>query len=223
MTDPKTDGSRRTFLKSVGIFSGVVAAARAAASNDDPFDALSPGVWRNSRMNGLVMIRHPEPAGLTPRAKIVRPGEPGEPLVATGQVFEPDCKTPVAGATVYAYNTDAQGYYGENRREYPPRIYGWMKTDNIGHFELLTIKPGRYPGMHVPAHIHFSLWGGGYPPQWVDELRFDGDSYLTPDMLAQDRTRGGFATIRRLTRNSDGVLHCSFAIRLQHESNFSEG
>jgi protocatechuate 3,4-dioxygenase beta subunit len=75
--------------------------------------------------------------------------------------------------------------------------------------------------MHVPAHIHFSLWGAGYPPQWVDELRFSGDSYLTAAEVAEDKARGKFATIQSLTRSSDGVLRCSFNIRLQRESNFS--
>jgi protocatechuate 3,4-dioxygenase beta subunit len=123
---------------------------------------------------------------------------------------------------VCVYNTDAQGYYGEDHKEYPPRLYGWMKTEDMGRFELLTIKPGRYPGMHVLAHIHFALWGAGYAPQWVEELRFEGDSYLTPAMVAEDRARGEFAMIQPLTRGSDGVLHCPFRIRLQRESNFSE-
>jgi hypothetical protein len=214
------DFSRRAFLHSLGVI-GVLSAPARGATDDDPFTALPPEVWRNARYNGLVMIRHPAPATITWQAKIVPPGEPGEPLVVDGQVFAPDGKTPVPGITVYAYNTDAQGFYGENHKPYPPRLYGWMKTDNLGKFELHTIKPGRYPGMHVPAHIHFTLWGAGYPPQWVDELRFEGDSYLTPAMIADQRGRGEFATIQPLTRSSDGVLRCSFHIRLRSESNFS--
>ena len=151
---------------------------------------------------------------------IVKAGEPGERLMVTGQVFGLNGRTPVPGITVYAYNTDAQGYYGENHKAYPPRLYGWMKTDGAGCFELLTIRPGRYPAMQVPAHIHFALWGGGYPPQWVDELRFEEDPYLTPAMIAEDKTRGQFATIQRFGRRADGLLHCSFRIRLQNHSNF---
>src|ERR1039458_8660758 len=70
--------------------------------------------------------------------------------------------------------------YGENRTEYPPRIYGWMKTNAAGGFELRTIHPGCYPGMRVPAHVHFVLWGGGYPLQWTEELKFEGGRYITP-------------------------------------------
>jgi protocatechuate 3,4-dioxygenase, beta subunit len=221
MTDFRPDASRRRFLQGLGAFSALIPLGRGATS-DDPFDALPPGAWRNARRNGLVMIRHPAPANIASHAKITQPDEPGEPLMVKGQVFASDGKTPAPAVTVYAYNTDAQGYYGEHHAEYPPRLYGWMKTDDAGRFELVTIKPGRYPGMHVPAHIHFSLWGGGYPPQWVDELRFEGDSYLTPAMIAEDRVRGEFATIQRLTRSPDGVLHCSFRIRAQSMSNFSE-
>jgi protocatechuate 3,4-dioxygenase beta subunit len=91
------------------------------------------------------MIRHPAPAGTTSHATLVKPGEPGDPLAVTGQVFAPNGKTPAAGVTVYAYNTDAQGYYGENRTGYPPRIYGWMKSDAAGRFDLATIRPGTIP------------------------------------------------------------------------------
>lgn len=145
---------------------------------EQPFDSLPPSLWKNQRQNGLIMIRRPAPARLESKLKIVSSAEPGEPLVVEGQVFAPDGVTPVEGITVYAYNTDAQGYYGENRMAYPPRLYGWMKTDAAGKFELSTIRPGPYPNMSIPAHIHFTLWGAGYPLQWVEELRFKGDPYL---------------------------------------------
>jgi hypothetical protein len=77
-----------------------------------------------------------------------------------------------------------------------------------------------YPGMHVPAHIHLSLWGEGYPLQWVDELRFEGDHYITPAMRSEDANKGPYRTIQRLVRGDDGVLRCSYKIRLQSRSNF---
>jgi protocatechuate 3,4-dioxygenase beta subunit len=208
---------RRSFLQSIAILG--LATGRGRAS-DDPVAALSPEIWRNARRNGLVMIRHPAPDGTTSHATLVKPGEPGDPLAVTGQVFVPDGKTPAAGVTVYAYNTDAQGYYGENRTGYPPRIYGWMKSDSAGRFDLATIKPGHYPNMQVASHIHFSFWGCGYPPQWVDELRFEGDPYLTPAMIDEDRAHGDFATIQPLTRSSDRGLHCTVRFKLQRTCNF---
>lgn len=127
---------------------------------------------------------------------------------------------PPPGVTVYAYHTDAQGSYGENHREYPPRLYGWMKTDAAGRFELQTIRPGHYPGMRVPAHVHCELWGGGYPLQWTDELRFAGDSYLTEAMAAEDSGRGEFRTIQPVTRGDDAAWHCNFKILPQTHTNF---
>jgi protocatechuate 3,4-dioxygenase beta subunit len=215
-----TKDTRRQFLVKAACLSSVSMAAQRLAA-EEPFDTLPESVLRNARRNGLIMIHRPAPSHLSWRTKIVTDREPGEPLIVAGQVIAPDGLAPAPDVTVYAYNTDAEGYYGENHKEYPPRIYGWMKTDTSGRFELRTIRPGRYPGMHVPAHIHFSLWGGGYPLQWTDELKFQGDSYITPDALAEDAQRREFHTIVRLTRDEDKIWRCNFKIKLQRESNFS--
>jgi protocatechuate 3,4-dioxygenase, beta subunit len=207
---------RSFFLKTAGF----AAAARLLPAQDDPFSSLPATVWQNARHNGLVMIHRPSPALLFSRAQIAQADEPGDPLIVQGQVFAPDGRTPAPGVTVYAYNTDAQGYYGENHKDYPPRIYGWMKTDIAGRFQLRTIRPGNYPGMQVPAHIHFELWGAGYPLQWTEELKFAGDRFLTPDALARDAQLGDLRTIQPLTRAKNDLLHCAFQIRLQRATNF---
>jgi len=196
----------------------VVGALRLRA--EEPFDSLPASLWKNARQNGLVMIHRPAPSQLAWQTQIVKKGEPGEPLMVTGRVLAPDGRTPAGDVTVYAYNTDAEGYYGENRAEYPPRIYGWMKTDATGRFELRTIRPGCYPGMRVPAHVHFVLWGGGYPLQWTEELRFEGGRYITPELVREDAKLGDFHTIQRLSRAGDGVLRCGLQIRIGRESNF---
>jgi protocatechuate 3,4-dioxygenase beta subunit len=208
--------TRRMFLKAVAAC-GFAMPAKA----EEPFDSLPEDVRRNGRRNGLVMIRHPVPAALSWRSEIAAGNEPGERLVVSGQVFAPDGHVAAPGVTVYAYNTDAQGYYGANRTEYPPRLYGWMRTNEAGRFELHTIYPGSYPGMRVPRHVHFCLWGAGYPLQWVEELRFEGDPYLTQSMITEDERRGEFPTIQRLTRDGNGTLRCGFKMRLLRESNFS--
>lgn len=162
----------------------------------------------------------PEPPGTTRTATIVPSGEPGEPLVVSGRVFAPDGEHTVAGVIVYAYNTDKNGYYSPDGSVGHPRLKGYMKTDAEGSFELHTILPGRYPGMHIPAHVHFNMWGSGYPVQWADELRFDDDSYLTPAMKSESEARGKFATIRPLSRDKDGIYHCEVNLRLQEKSNY---
>jgi protocatechuate 3,4-dioxygenase beta subunit len=202
--------SRRSFLlKSAGL----ALAGRLQAQQ--PFDSLPASAWKNARRNGLIMIHRNTPSELSSLAHITAPGEPGEPLVVAGQIFRPDGRTPAAGVTVYAYNTDAEGYYEANRTEYPPRIYGWMKTDGEGRFELRTIRPGRYPDMRTPAHVHFELWGGGYPLQSGGAVQFAGDSYLTADMLADDASLAKFRTIREVRGG-----RCEFQMRLGSECTF---
>src|SRR5260370_26157033 len=99
-------------------------------------------------------------------------------------------------------------------RRVSPRLYGCMKTDANGWSELLTILPGSYPGTQVPAHIHFTLWGAGFPLQWVDELRFEGDRFITPAMLEKADGEGEFRTIQRLIR--DIYHHAGTAVLAFH-------
>ena len=162
----------------------------------------------------------PEPPDTAWKATIVTPDEPGDPLVVSGRVFAPDGERTVAGVVVYAYNTDKNGYYSPDGKVGHPRLKGYMKTDADGRFELHTIIPGRYPGRQIPAHVHFNLWGAGYPVQWTEELRFAGDSYLTDAMKKESEVRGKFATIRPITRDSNGVYHCEINLRLLDKSNF---
>ena len=162
----------------------------------------------------------PEPPDAKWTATIVAAREPGGALVVVGRIFAPDGQRPVAGVVVYAYNTDKHGYYSPDGKVGHPRLKGYMKTDVEGRFELHAICPGRYPGMHIPAHVHFNLWGAGYPVQWAEELRFEGDSYLTEAMKSESETRGKFATIRPLSRDKDGVYHSEINLRLQEKSNY---
>jgi len=162
----------------------------------------------------------PEPSNTKWIATIVPSGEPGDPLMVAGRVFASDGQHTVSGVAVYAYNTDKDGYYSPDGKVGHPRLQGYMKTDSDGRFELRTIRPGRYPGMYIPAHVHFNLWGAGYPVQWTEELRFEGDSYLTEAMKSESEARGKFATIRPLSRDKDGVYHCEINLRLQEKSNY---
>lgn len=213
--------NRRSFLLALtAAIAAALAPLQAEQDQNDPFTGLSPNALEHARTNGLVMIHRPTPPNLSWTTQITKDEEPGERLVVEGQVFRPDGRTPAPGVIVYAYNTDAQGYYGENHTEYPPRIYGWMQTDASGRFELHTIRPGRYPGMRVPAHVHLELWGGGYPLQWTDGLRFEGDPYLTADMIAADERLGEFRRIQPLARGTDGAWHCRMQIKLQTTTTF---
>jgi hypothetical protein len=210
--------NRRQFLEGAIALTALPKIASLGApspSTTDPFAILPASAWARARQNGLCMVSRDIPGRILREASIVDAGEPGQRLAVHGRVFAPDGITPAGGVVVYAYNTDAEGYYGANRTELPPRIRGWMKTDGAGAFELRTVFPGHYPNMRIPAHIHFTLWGGGYPLQWVDDLRFTGDTYLTREETSEDRDKGRFATIQPVV---GGV--CTFSIRLANECNF---
>jgi protocatechuate 3,4-dioxygenase beta subunit len=151
---------------------------------------------------------------------IAGPDEPGERIVISGQVFAPDGEAPVPGIIGYAYHTDATGHYTKTGAMRPPRLQGWAKTDAEGRFEFRTVRPAAYPGRSIPAHVHFILWGAGYPRQWVDELRFEGDPFVTSHMLREAATAGKFAAVRPLEPGTDGALHCTINFCVQRVSNF---
>jgi protocatechuate 3,4-dioxygenase beta subunit len=147
-------------------------------------------------------------------ASMLPPGEPGTSLVVHGRVVQPDGRTPAAGVIVYAYQTDARGYYNE-ARDAPPRLRAWVKTDARGEFTLRTVRPGQYPGRSVPAHVHFQAWGHGYEPQWTTELLFGDDPTIGERQRADSAALGEFGFIHDAKNAAGGGLEVSHAIRLK--------
>jgi protocatechuate 3,4-dioxygenase beta subunit len=74
--------------------------------------------------------------------------------------------------------------------------------------------------MTIPAHVHFHVWGPGYPLQWTPELQFAGDKFLKPEQIAASDALGKFANVQPLQASKDGVLHCTFNIRISSVSNY---
>ncbi len=163
----------------------------------------------------------PPSASLSWQARIAPPDEPGEPLIISGRVFDPDGRQPVANVVVYAYHTDVKGLYTPSGAARPPRLQGWARTDTDGRYEFRTIRPAPYPGDGPPAHVHFHLGGAGYPRQEAEELRFEGDPKLTKDMIELSRREGRFGGVRPLARGADGVWRCTFDLRLKRDSKVS--
>jgi hypothetical protein len=89
------------------------------------------------------------------RAHVTGPGEPGEPLIVTGRILNAPGKTPAAGAVLTVYQTDAKGIYGtgQGHPSTITRLRGKLTAGPQGQYEIVTIKPGHYPGGGVPAHI----------------------------------------------------------------------
>jgi protocatechuate 3,4-dioxygenase beta subunit len=154
------------------------------------------------------------------KTKMVADDEPGEPLLLSGTIFQPDGVTPAEGITLFVYHTDTRGYYYPNQFEggqrMKPRLRGWMRTRDDGRYEFRTIKPGGYPGRTDPAHIHVTLSGPGYPEYWIDSYWFEGDSRITAEQRAKLSGRGGFHSIIALKRDEQGVLKGNRNLKLEH-------
>jgi len=134
------------------------------------------------------MIKVNSDAGIL---KITTPEEPGKKIRVLGTVSGKDGK-PVAGALVYLYQTDAKGWYaadaphvlqneGDTRHA---RLFGYVKTDSKGKFELYTVKPSGYPSSDLPAHIHVHVSATGYDG-FVNEFLFDDDERLVGNIREQ--------------------------------------
>ena len=125
---------------------------------------------------------HEAPAGAPSTGRVVLQGEPGMPLRVSGVVVGP-AGSPISRASLYVFQTDAEGYYGvkpvsDNRN---PRLKLFLRSDEDGGWSFDTIKPGSYPNSRVPPHIHFEVSAPGHASR-VFEIVFEGDSFVTPEM-----------------------------------------
>jgi len=150
-----------------------------------------------------------------PKTTITAKEEPGERLIVSGRVFGKDGRTPLAGASVYVYHTDAKGLYTPGTNDSKnPRLRGYMRTDGQGRYEFTTIKPAPYPGNTIPAHIHYVVTAPEYKER-IFEIVFEGDPLIN-DRIRADAARdeSGFS-IRPLERDNQGVLRCTQDVRLR--------
>jgi len=151
------------------------------------------------------------------RITIAAKDEPGERLIVTGQLFGPDGKTPLAGGSVYVYHTDAKGLYtpdtNDNRN---PRLRGYMRTDAQGRYEYSTIKPAPYPNNQIAAHIHYVVNAPGYMER-IFEIVFEGDPNINERMRNDAAKEGSAFSIRTLTRDQQGVWHCTQDIKMRKQ------
>ena len=135
--------------------------------------------------------------------------EPGERLIVSGRVL--DGSKPVAGTSIYVFQTDVEGRYALDRTgndaEENPRLHGAMRSDGDGRYEFETVRPGHYGGN--PAHVHYIVRASGYKPRLLD-LWFEDD----PELAAR-RSAGrpeiplnfprNAVAIRPVTRDADGT------------------
>jgi protocatechuate 3,4-dioxygenase beta subunit len=170
---------------------------------DPANDALRP----YSEFRALIE-RHAEVG----RVVLVPRGEPGTPFLATVVVMDaggngyPDVR-------VYAYQTSAKGWYaaeaphvgGNSGDTKHARLFAHGRTDEMGHLELLTVRPGAYPASDLPSHIHQHLVGRE-KATLVTEIRFNDCPRMTPAMR-EASAQSGYPVVPVET-SSSGAARC---------------
>ncbi len=149
------------------------------------------------------------------RVSVVSKDEPGDRMIVTGRVFAEDGKTPLAGVSLFVYQTDKAGVYSrpvdDNRR---PRLRGYLRTDAQGRYEYETIKPASYPNGRTPAHIHYVVNATVFKEK-IFEIVFDDDPFVDQRIREKAKEEGSVFSIRPLTRDAQGVLRCTQDIQLK--------
>ncbi|TMV04367.1 dioxygenase family protein [Brucella haematophila] len=125
----------------------------------------------------------------------IAPGRPradGDAVELSGRLVDSNGR-PLAGVLVEIWNANKYGRYGHvldsSMHKPDPNFLGLGRTitDEAGNYRFLTIRPGSYLarpdiGRWRPAHIHFSIRGGG--SRMITQMYFAGDPYNLTDQQA---------------------------------------
>jgi protocatechuate 3,4-dioxygenase beta subunit len=125
------------------------------------------------------------------KLNIIASNEPGTRIHVKGTVLDKS-GNPEADKLVYVYQTSAEGWYSDtaphilknegDRRH--ARLFGYLRTDSNGNFELSTIKPKGYPNSALPAHIHIEIFVNESHP-FISELLFEDDPRLAGEIKSR--------------------------------------
>ncbi|HYG10612.1 MAG TPA: hypothetical protein VD835_11730 [Pyrinomonadaceae bacterium] len=208
--------NRRSFLRRASLFAVALPAgvllncvrpARTEPAQVEPRAATASRV--GAYCEGCDAIYTGLPSQLNWETRIAPVSEPGEPMEASGVIYQPDGRTPAPGVILYVYHTDARGIYppapgatGSARRH--GRLRGWVKTNEKGEYKFVTIKPASYPNSNIPSHIHPIIKEADKNEYYIDEWVFDDDPFLTQQERSRRRNIGGSGIVR-LSRNAGGV------------------
>jgi protocatechuate 3,4-dioxygenase beta subunit len=119
-----------------------------------------------------------------------QPGEMaiGERIIVHGRILDENGRG-VPGVLLEFWQANAGGRYRHKKEGYiaalDPNFGGCGRTitDENGGYRLRTVKPGPYPWPNRandwrPAHIHFSLFGGGFAQRLITQMYFEGDPLI---------------------------------------------
>jgi protocatechuate 3,4-dioxygenase beta subunit len=146
------------------------------------------------------------PASAPSSGEVAPADEPGERLEVKGVVYAADGRTPIPGASLYVYQTDARGHYRPedamgNRN---PRLLLLLRSDAAGRYSFRTIRPGSYPGTRVPQHIHYEVAAPGHATR-IFEIVFEQDPLVTAEIRRQAAEPGSVFSIRPIEPGASGV------------------
>ena len=145
---------------------------------------------------------------------------PGKRIKVIGTIKDEAGKS-IPNALVYLYHTDSRGWYAANSPHVNmnegdmrhARLFGYVRTDNDGKFELHTIKPSGYPQSDLPAHIHVHVSTEGYSP-FVNEFLFDDDERLV-GKIRENSVRNRFMISKPEKVESPFAQKFTYSITLQ--------
>ena len=151
---------------------------------------------------------------------MVRPDEPGEPMVLTvrivsGRDESPGPAAPPAvrkGIVVGIVHVNAAGYYQPwtKNEDWNPRHFGFAVTDETGTVVVRTIRPGyyapEYEAPNEPAHVHYDIEYKGEILR-ASEFFFEDD----PRLVADGRDADG-QPIASMVRDDEGVWRAEVTI-----------
>ena len=120
------------------------------------------------------------------------PGDPGMPLVVTGQVFSSRGEL-IPTAIVEIWQTNHEGLYDLDGYHYRTKL----TTPADGKYEFSSVMPGHYPA-RVCQHIHYAVTAPGYRPL-VTQLYFATDPVFEGDP-DKNFVRDPLITSRELVR-----------------------
>ena len=147
---------------------------------------------------------------------------PGKKIKVIGSIKDENGKV-ITNALVYLYHTDSRGWYAANSPHVNmnegdmrhARLFGYVRTDKDGKFELHTIKPSGYPQSDLPAHIHVHVTADGYR-NFVNEFLFDDDERLV-GKIRENSIRNDFMISKPEKTESPFAQRFSYSITLQKQ------
>jgi protocatechuate 3,4-dioxygenase beta subunit len=126
------------------------------------------------------LVRTYAPTG---RAVVVPSTEPGTPVTLKGRFVDSD-GSPRPGVLFYFYHTKSDGYYGKDNLA---ELFGYLRSDKDGLFEIQTIMPGGYPGEEFPCHVHVEVFDEKGNRIFGTEFQFAEDRRMTPSMMTESK------------------------------------